>query len=410
MPYLYVNTKGTPWRKHSYSAGLDFDLCPFKYFMRRVQGWKQKDNWARFLFGKALESAVQFHHEHDGIGAREEFHRLWAAYKDRSDLLYTRVEKDWANCDVIGDELLRLYAIRQPMLPLPLGGQIAFQREISKEVFPGDPTYGEIQDAGKLDVIAWVEPNHPLLPKIDWKPEMGMLRQLIVDIKTTDKDFPEEAGIAAFDDQLRRYSWQSGIHDVALLSFKKAGRMLKKGVSVTLLEDVWDYNPFEDETVRCARAGQERVVAAVDGDMVYLVSTDWMLEEMDRVQGEKNGKTDQTNAAKARAREWLEGNSIKVRSSAITRQRVQFNAGFVTKESQEDAGQACANQVVGIVNSWRSKKWPNKFGIRFPHDNRQDPYFRAFILKDEAYKKENFVKSDEETIDDLFADESQEEE
>ena len=409
MAFLYVNTKGTPWRKHSYSAGLDFDLSPYKYFLRRVQGWKEKDNQAKFLFGKAIESAVQFYHEHDGKGIREEFQRLWGQHKDRSDLHYTKVERDWDTLHLDGDELLRLYVIRQPSLPIPLGERSVFQHEISKEVFPGDPNYGEIQDAGKLDIIVWADPNHPMLPKLDWKPEMGMYRQLIVDMKTTAKNFPQEAGIAAFDDQLKRYSWQSNIHDVALLAFVKAGRTLKKGVSVTLLEDVWDYNPFEDETVVCARAGQERVVAAVEGDMVRLVSNDWMLEEMDRAQGEKNGKTDQTNAAKARAKEWLKGNSILVRNTAITRQRLQFNAGFVTTENQQDAGQACANQIVGIVNSWRTKKWPNKFGIRFPHDNLHDPYFRAFILKDEAFKKENFVKSDEETIDDLFAEEIEDE-
>src|SRR5487761_2540197 len=114
MAFLYVNTKGTPWRKHSYSAGGDFDLCPYKYYLRRVEGWKERDNKARFLFGKAVEQAVQFYHEHDGRGIREEFNRIWGQWKDRTDIQYTRTEKDWATLQLDGDELVRLYQIRQP--------------------------------------------------------------------------------------------------------------------------------------------------------------------------------------------------------------------------------------------------------------------------------------------------------
>lgn len=404
MPCLYVNTKGTPWRKHSYSAGNDFDLSPYKYYLRRVLGWKEKDNQAKFLFGHAMESAVQFYHEHGGTGIREEFARLWGAFKNRTDLKYTKTEKDWQTLALDGDELLRLYTIRQPSLPMPIGGQIVFQREITKEVFPGDKNYGEIEDAGKLDVIAWVDPHHPLLPKIEWKPEYGMLRAIIIDIKCMGKSLPEEAGITAFDDQLRRYSWLSGIHDVALLGFIKVGRTLKKGNSVTLLEAAGSY-----------KAGDEAVIAAIEGDHAWLVKNDYMLEEMDRVQGEKkdkngNDKKDQTKAAKERAAIWRTVNAVCCSTTAITRQRIQFNAGFVTSDSQRDAGQICANQIVGIVNAWKTKKWPNRFGIRFPHDNRNDPYFQAFVLGDEAFRQENFVKSDEETMEDLFADDQSEEE
>jgi hypothetical protein len=419
MAFLYVNTKGTPWRKHSYSAGSDFDLCPFKYFMRRVQGWKEKDNKARLLFGKAVESAVQFYHDHSGEGGREEFHRLWAPYKDRRDIEYTRTEKDWSTLDADGDDLLRLYAIRQPSLPIPLRGQLIFQREITKEVFPGDPNYGEIEDAGKLDIIAYVQPDHPLLPRLDWKPEYGMLRPLIIDMKTSGKDYPREQGIAAYDEQLRRYSWLSGIHDVAFLVFVKVGRKFQKGSSVTLLEDIPARSTLNDildgQNHRAYKAGEEAVIAKVEGENCWLLANDYMLEQMDEAQGEKKDKhgvlkTDQTKEAKGRGQAWLKANGVLVHSGFLTRQRIQFNAGFVTTESQLDAGQACANQIVGIVNAWKSKKWPNKFGVRFPHNNLTDPYFRAFVLKDEAYQKENFIKSDEETIQDLFADESEDEE
>ncbi len=132
---------------------------------------------------------------------------------------------------------MKLYALRQPSLPIPLGGQTVFQREYAKEVFPGDETYGEIEDMGKLDIIAFVAPDHPLLPKLNWRPEYGAFRPIIVDIKTAGNDFPEQYGIAAHDTQLRRYSWLSGIRDVSLLWFVKKGLTIQKGYSVTLLED-----------------------------------------------------------------------------------------------------------------------------------------------------------------------------
>lgn len=411
MAFLYINSQGKPWQKHSYSAGSDFDLCPYKYYLRRVQGWKERDNKARLLFGRAVESAVQFYHEHGGVGGREEFHRLWQhpcernrctcngrLFKDRMDIVYTRTERDWATLDADGDDLLRLYAIRQPSLPIPLTGQTVFQREVSKEIFPGNPDYGEIEDAGRLDMICFVQPDHPRLPHLDWKPEYGVLRPLIVDMKCMGRSLPEEQGMAAYDEQLRRYSFLSEIHDVALLGFIKCGRKLQKGSSVTLLEDAGKF-----------KAGDEAVIARMDGENAWLLDNDYQLELMDKEQGDKNGKTDQTKVAKERAQKWLEETGTKVHAHFLTRQRIQFNAGFVTTDSQLDAGQICADQIVGIVNARKSGHWTNKFGVRFPHDNRSDPYFQAFILKDEGFRQENFVKSAEETMNDLFAEEIEDE-
>ena len=128
-----------------------------------------------------------------------------------------------------------------------------------------------------------------------------------------------------------------------------------------------------------------------------------MIEEMEKYQGKKeDGSTDQTKAAKARKMEWLEKNAPLVKLSDMTRQRLQFNSGFVSIESANEAGQTAARQIVGIVNSWKNKSWPNEFGIRFPHCDLNDPYFRAFVLNDEAYRKENFRQSDQDEFDDLF--------
>lgn len=399
MAFLYINSSGKPWRKHSYSAGNMFDQSPKKYFLAKIAGWRVKDNLARFQLGKAFETAIQFHHENDGRGAVETFIKEWTQYKDNKELQYTKTERDWSSCLRAGTEAIKLYIIRQPEFPIPMGGQTIFQREFGKEVFPGDPNYGEIEDCGKLDIIAYVDPAHPKLPKLIWKAEYGPLRPIIVDIKTSGVDFPEQYGLAAFDVQLRRYSWLSGIRDVALLVWVKKGHSLQKGSSVTLLEDTPLF-----------KAGQEAVVAQMDGDEAILVANDFMIEEMERAQGKKeDGKTEQTKVAKARRDEWLIKFGVKVPTEIITKQRLQFNAGFVSIESANEAGMIAARQIVNIVTAWHSKQWPNASGVRYPKDDRSDPYFRAFILGDEEFKKQNFTKSDESTMDDLFAETPEEE-
>jgi hypothetical protein len=370
-----------------------------KYKLQKIHGWREKNNKARFEFGKAFESAIQFYHENRGDreAAIQFFRDQWQPHADNKELQYTKVEKDWAQCLRIGIDWLKLYAVRQPSLPIPLGGQTVFQREYAKEVFPGDPNYGEIEDAGKLDIVAFVTPDHPLLPKLDWRPEYGAFRPIIVDIKTAGVDFPEQYGIAAHDTQLRRYSWLSGIRDVALLWFVKKGLTIQKGYSVTLLEDV-----------EHLKAGSEAVIAGMEDEGVWLLPNDFMVEEMTRVQGQKNGKTDQTKEAKQRRDDWLEENGVFTDEETITKQRLQFNAGFVTIESAEDAGKIAQKQIVNIVNSWHNDNWPNTFGVRYPHDDRSDPYFRAFVLNDKMYKDANFTKSDDDV--DIFADDPEAEE
>jgi hypothetical protein len=281
-----------------------------------------------------------------------------------------------------------------------MGGQSIFQRTITKEVFPGDPNYGGIEDEGKLDIIAYVDPHHPLLPKLDWRPEYGALRPLIVDIKTAGTDFPSEYGMAKFDAQLRRYSWVSGIRDAALLWFTKKAHKLEKGYSVTLLVDAGQF-----------KAGQEMVIAKTDDESLILLANDFMVEEMERAQGKKSdGKTDQTNAAKARRDEWLVTHGTWAPVDAVTKQRLQFNAGYITIESANEAGEIAAAQIVGIVNASKTNRWPNKFGVRYPHDDSSDPYFIAFIKDDEMYRKTAFTKSDDGTLDDMFESDNEREE
>lgn len=390
MAFLYIDSDGNERNRHSYSAGLEFDHCPYKYYLHRIMGWREKDSKAALLFGRALEDAIQFYHEAGGKLGEEEFIRLWAMVKDKP-LAYTKKERDWDSLMRAGREMMRLYMIRQPSMPIPLN--TIFQRQFTKEVFPNDPKYGGIEFYAKLDMIAYVDPNHPMLPHVDWTPEMGTFRPVIIDIKTSGIDLDDTAGIVAHDLQLRQYAWVRGIYDVAFLWFKKCGHKVQKGYSITLLADTGRF-----------KAGEEAVIASVEGDHAYVVGNDVMLEEMNKAQGYRPGTTslDTKNEAKERAARWREENAILVSLEDVTRQRMQFSAGIVDPRSAEDAGQIAADQIVKIVNAWESNRWTNTFGVRFPHDDRNDTYFKAFCLRDTVFRDSMFEQKAEEDLSDYF--------
>lgn len=397
MGILYTNSKGIGQKRHSYSAGLDFDGCPYRYYLRRVVGWKESDLKAAFKFGRAFEESLQFFHDHNGEGVVEDFTQRWSLYKDDEKLTYTKKEKSWESLYKTGTEMLRLYKIRQPDLPIALGGRVSFQREYEKEMYPDDPNYGGITVFGKIDIISYADPTHPILPKFEWKPEYGVFRPLIIDIKTAGINYHESQGLAAFDPQLCLYSWLTGIRDVALLWFTKTGHKIEKGSSVTLLEDAGNF-----------KAGQELVVAHITEEGVWVVLNDFVITLMEGAQGKKpDGKLDTTKAATERKILWLTDNAIRVPESFLTRQRMQFNVGRISQEMMNNAAQIAGNQIQQIVNSSKSNNWINKFSNRPGFGYTNDPYFRAFILKDEGFKRDYFTRSEEETVDDVFAEESE---
>lgn len=392
--FLYINSKGDKKYRHSYSAGITYDKSPYAYYLQKILGWRPRDDKAAFRFGRALEESIQYHHDNNGDGAVQDFIQRWTASKEDTYLKYTKVEGNWESLLKSGTEMVKLYVLRQPSLPIPLGGQSVWQREYTKEVFPGDETYGGIEFFGKLDIVTYVDPNHPLLPKMTWRNEWGPLRPSIIDIKTSGDDFPERPGLAAFDKQLRTYSWLTGIPTAGFLWFKKCGHRLQKGVSVTLLEKAGEF-----------AAGDEAVVVKVDGDHAWLLGNDYWIDEMEKAQGLKeDGSVIQTNAAKAKGMEWLKEHGVLASTSLLTRQRLQFNVGLVSNKSAQEAGQLAASQIVRIVNSWNNKSWPSNFGVRYPNNDINDPYFRAFVLDEKAFRDENFTKSDQEELDDIFDD------
>jgi hypothetical protein len=390
MAVLYIDAEGNERTRHSYSAGLEFTECPYKYYLHRVMGWKEKVNKAALQFGIALEDAIEFYHKTGLKNGEEEFIRLWMMSRDK-ELVYTKKEVNWASLMRAGREMMRLYAIRLPKLPIPV--DTVFQRKFTKEVFPGHPKFGGIEFFAKLDMIARARPDHPALPQVEWKESDGLYRPVIIDIKTSGIDLDDTPGIVADDLQLRIYAWTDGIYDVAFLWFKKCKHSFKKGYSATLLVDAERFS-----------AGDEVVIASVEDEKMYIVGNDAMIEEMNKAQGYRPGTDDldTKKEAKARAAKWREENAILVNESDLTKQRLQFSAGRVSAKSALDAGKIVADQIVGIVNAWENDNWTNKFGIRFPHDNRRDSYYRAFVRGDNVFRDAMFEQKAEEDLSDYF--------
>ena len=401
MAFLYNRASdGSEHHKHSYSAGQDFDASPLKYKLKKLDGWREKDNKGSFKFGRALEQAMQFHCENGGQGGFAEFTRLWSEFKDAKDITYTKTERDWESLNRSGQELMIIFAEILPKLPIPLDTSI-WQREIEKEVFPGNEEFGGITHAGKLDILTKVDPHHPMLPTVGkWGPERGLFRNLIIDIKTSALDFDERQGMCAFDSQLRNYSWLTGIRDVAFLWCKKSGHKLGKGRSVTFLTYSTKY-----------KAGDEAVVASMAGEQCWVVKNDIELERMEEAQGHSPaGKLLNTKESDARKDVWLQANAELVDNEILSRQRIQFNAGIVKDQFAEDAGAVVARQITGIVNCRKMNQWPMEFGVRFPKDSRKDSFFRAFVEDDKMFREQNFTQSSDGNFDDLIvADEDPEE-
>ena len=59
---LYVNSKGYPVSRHSYSASADFKFCNRKYELNRIVGWKEREQHAALPFGSAVEAGVREYH------------------------------------------------------------------------------------------------------------------------------------------------------------------------------------------------------------------------------------------------------------------------------------------------------------------------------------------------------------
>jgi hypothetical protein len=332
-PHLYINSKGFAISHHSYSGSDSFGFCPKKYYLERVQGWSEKIESAAKYFGTVLEKGITFWHQHrqDTPAAVAEFVRLWAEHKD-APYKYPKTDKDWDTLNLDGQELVKLYALRYPTFPYIVNNPLDFQVQTDFEVFP-DTKLAGIEFTSYIDLIAQVKNTD---------------KPIIIDIKTSGKDVPE---FTILDPQLRSYSWVKGYPNVAFLWFRKMGRSISKGDTVTFLEPYADLQP-----------GDDAIVVLKDDFGIWVTQNQQVIDEIDaKFIGE-------SKAVKAARKEYIEANTKHALEGCVTKQRVQFKMAVITPESSEDIGRSIKRDVINIAAANEKDFWPMQSGVRFPNE------------------------------------------
>src|ERR1044071_8079933 len=176
---------------YSYTQISQYLTCPRRYRYRYLDGWKQKDNRAAMLFGRAFEQALGalFHREDPG----DVLFREWSGCKDQG--MQFSGNDTWDRMLEQGILLLTRFCqddrirIRQPRRNL----QIKVTKRLS----------------GSNDFIAYID-------------AIGHLdgTRCLLEWKTSSSRYPEEPdGLLALDPQLVCYSWITGISEVAQVVF-----------------------------------------------------------------------------------------------------------------------------------------------------------------------------------------------
>ena len=344
---LYKSASGREVNHASSSAIDTYRLCRRKFKLSKIDGWRQKEKKASREFGKCIESAVQFYHD-NGLKSGEavsEFQRLWAKFIDQTDLTYTDQEQDWKSLNTMGKEMMWLYEISLPNLPIK---NPKFQLQFLKPLWPGDPTLGDLQFMGYVDLLSTLDDG----------------TRIVVDIKTAKSELPVTSNMISLDGQLRKYAWVSGIRDVAFLNFVKAKpEDFKKGTSVTLLEPLGDW-----------KAGQQLVVykfiEPVSDPMTNskaLVGTAETVRIMDELADQIKGKGS-TEAKSQLILDYINnGGLVSADRDQITKTRLQFVRGIIPEEELAEIGQQLGTDTYAIYQAQKSGSYPADGGVRFPN-------------------------------------------
>lgn len=340
MKVLYKSHSGYGVKRLSYSAASDFNSCPRKFKIKRIDGWQQREKKAALEFGNAIEAALQAYHETPNSDMRVErmfstFEESWSKHRGNKELTYSDKEGSWEDMHRMGQDMLRLYVIKLPKFPIR---NPRFQLRFRKEVFPGSE-YRGIEDQGWFDMVVDDGPNG--LP-------------LIVDIKTSTMAPVYSSDFLALDPQLRRYAWLSGIHQIGFLWFQKMGLSVKKGDDVTLLIDTGLIEAGEQVTVLSHNKEQNTVTVCLPGNYANYEHES---------KGLRNKKAD------AVLERYIAEFGVTVSAENVTKQRVSFSMTTISEEAARDAGEQVGEEVIKIVAAHESGVYRQNPGVRFP-DNK----------------------------------------
>lgn len=372
MAHLYPRKDGKLVTIHSYSAGNDFKSCKRLYQLKKIEGWKEKEQKAAFKFGDCIEQSIRFFHE-SGLragSAGEEFTRLWLKHQDNKELVYTDKEASWEAMHQMGVEMLALYEIRLPSLPIY---RPQFQVKYQKEVFPGSELAG-------IDFVAYVDMEVR-------RPESELL---LLDIKTSSQELDESIpNLLALDGQLLSYGWVSGIRQVGFLWFTKVKiGPCKKGDVVTLLKQS---SSFKEGSV-------VRIIQTDETETVYFLPEEYYqkyVEEENKIEG-KGAK---------KAKEELILNYMKYGSHIgrkdVTKQKLQFVTAQLNPDDVKEMGEAIGQEISDIVDARERDFFPKQPMIRGLIRKCQMCPFLGICLGNKQLRDERVVRTNSDWLDEM---------
>lgn len=375
MAYIYKNYKGDEVNSWSYSSGQTFDFCREKFRLSKVAGWRQKGDTAASKFGVAIEDAIQHFHADNlkpesGI---DHFMLRWLQFREVPNLIYKEKESSWAEFYQAGKELMALYELTLPTLPIT---KPDFQLRYSKEVFPGTELAG-ITTQGYVDMISRAEWGHPMLPKVA-RPKGSEYRPVIIDIKVSGKMLDANKELVQLDPQLRSYSWLSAIQDVGFLWFHRTKPYsYEKGTEVTFLKPSGKWT-----------AGLKALIFEYDDDAkTALVIASHDIEGVKAAMADIKGKGSKERKEFLVADYLTDGTLTEVPVENITKQRIRFVAVRIAPEDTIEEGRVVAKQIVEARQAAIEEFWPKSgAGVRFPKQNCVWCDMRGHCLKDAALR------------------------
>lgn len=389
---LYRNSSGKEVTHASYSSRQTFKKCPREFQLTRVMGWWGRDANAAMWFGRCIESGFQAYEESqrskgEGIKA---FTRLWHDVKllpEFEKLKYTACEGSWEQLLKSGREMMRLFEIKAPSLPLE--GAL-FQQKLRKTIFPGT-NLAALENVAVLDILSFPRWDHPMLPKIEKPDTENEPRSLIIDCKTSGKEFPVD--LVALDPQLSEYAWQTRISDVAFLWFVKKGHGQEKGSKITLLEDAGAF-----------WSGWEGVVVDVgdadsDGRHWTHIGTWDTLQRYEEALKGLRGKIRETTKQNFIDTARADGSITSVSDESVTKQRLQFAAARLTEQDMDEVGRSVAQTTVEMVRAHEADFYEKQPGVRFPNEKCNFCSMRWICLNRPDERDKNLTRKGEEWLD-----------
>lgn len=343
LSYLYINSRGFPVTRHSYSGSASFNHCARKYYLERIAGWRDKslDKSASMAFGRVMENTITTYHGNNCNlnAAWEFFDSEWTKYRDQ-DLDYSAKNGSWADLWCTGNEMLRLYNLRYPKMPFEITGQNNFQLEKKWEVFPNTDFAG-IELRCYLDILAKLKEGRFADADTD---------KVILDMKVSTTACPS---FVSLDPQLRTYSMVTKYPVVGFLWFQICSRTLEKGTEVVLLENAGPFKPLDEVVVLNTSITE-------DEKNIYITSFQ-NYEKFQEIKG-------QSAAAKEERLKFITEYGILTPIANTTRQKIEVSLAVVSDDSREDIRKQVEQDIIRICNASETDFWPQQGGVRYPNN------------------------------------------